>query len=125
MKGVGYLQFYLGGDVVNLPPTWKDHNVSFSLLAHTYINNWTKNLERMCNTTFKPTSVLMNPLHHAETDVSELCSPAEHSKYRSLLGSANWVITLGRFDINYAVNTLAQYCVAPRKGHLEALQRIV
>ena len=34
------------------------------------------------------------------------------------------MITLGRFDINYAVNTLAPYCVAPRVGHLEELQRI-
>ena len=46
------------------------------------------------------------------------------SRYPSLLGSANWMITLGRFDINYAANTLAQYCVAPRLGHLQALQRI-
>ena len=34
------------------------------------------------------------------------------------------MITLGRFDINYAVYILAQYCVASRVGHLEELQRI-
>ena len=85
MKGVGYPQFYLGGVVVDLPPTWKDHNVSFGLSAHTYIKNCTENLERMCDTTFKSYSVPMDPLYHAETDVSDLYSSADHSKYRSLL----------------------------------------
>ena len=66
----------------------------------------------------------MNPLHHAGTHVSELFSTTEYSKHISLLGSTNGVITLGCFNINYAVHTLAQYCVAPRKGHLEALQRV-
>ena len=49
----------------------------------------------------------MNPLYHPETDTTKLCSPSEHSKYRSLIGSANWMITLGRFDVNYVVNTLS------------------
>ena len=78
------------------------------------LKNCVDNLERMCNTTFKQANVPMNPLYHPETDTTKLCSPSEHSKYRSLIGSANWMITLGRFDINYAVNTLAQYCVAPQ-----------
>ena len=124
MKGVGYPQFYLGGDVNTLPPTWKEHNVTYGLSAHTYIKNCVPNLERMCDTTFKPVSVPFHPDYHAELDTTDLCSPPDMTRYRSLLGSANWMITLGRFDINYAVNTLAQYCVAPRLGHLQALQRI-
>ena len=36
MKSFGYPQFYLGGDVVDLPPTWKDHNV-FLDFQHTQI----------------------------------------------------------------------------------------
>lgn len=124
MKGVGYPQFYLGGDVVELPKSWASNGVSYGLSAHTYINNSTTNLERMCATTFKTSSVPFDPNYHAELDDSPLCSSAIMSKYRSLLGSANWVITLGRFDINYAVNTLAQYCVAPRMGHFKALQRV-
>ena len=33
-------------------------------------------------------------------------------------------MTLGRFDIHYAFSTLAQYSVAPRLGHLKAIQRV-
>ena len=36
----------------------------------------------------------------------------------------NWVITLGRFDIQYAVSTMARYNSAPRSGHLKALIRV-
>ena len=125
MKGVGYPQFYLGGDVVQLPSSWKEHNISYGLSAHTYIGNCVPNLERMCDTTFKHVSVPFNPNYHAETDTSDFCSSSDMSRYRSLLGSANWVITLGRFDIQYAVSTLAQYCIAPRDGHFQALQRIL
>jgi hypothetical protein len=65
-----------------------------------------------------------DPNYHAELDTTSMCSPTDMPKYRSLLGSANWLITLGRFDIHYAVHTLAQYCVAPRQGRLQALQRV-
>jgi hypothetical protein len=124
MKGVGYPQFYLGGDVVKYPPTWEEHNIKFGLSSHTYIKNCMENLERMCETTFRKVTVPHDPLYHAELDNSKLISAKEQSKYRSLLGSANWMVTLGRFDIHFAVNTLAQYTVAPREGHLLALQRI-
>ena len=115
MKGVGYPQFYLGGDVVEFPPSWKSKNVSFGLSAHTYIKNCVGNLEQICNTTFKHANVPMNQLLHPEIDTTAFC----HSKYRSLIRSANWMISLGRFDINYGVNTLAQYCVAPCISHFE------
>jgi len=124
MKGVGYPQFYLGGDVVEFPPSWKQHNVTFGLSSHTYIKNCVENLERMCDTNFKKVSVPHDPNYHPELDNTELISAKDQSKYRSLLGSANWMVTLGRFDIHYAVNTMAQYTVAPREGHFLALQRI-
>ena len=57
MKGAGYPQFYLGGDVVDFPPSWKSKNVSFGLSAHTYIKNCVENLEQICNTTFKQANV--------------------------------------------------------------------
>ena len=46
------------------------------------------------------------------------------SMFKSLLGSANWIITLGRFDIAYATNTLSRYSMAPRLGHMNAPQRV-
>ena len=40
------------------------------------------------------------------------------------MGCANWVVTLGRFDIAYAVNAFSRFSQAPQKGHLEGMKRV-
>ena len=44
--------------------------------------------------------------------------------YRSIMGSLNWVIVLGRFDILYATSRLSRFNMEPRKGHFDDLIRI-
>ena len=61
---------------------------------------------------------------HPELDDSPLCTPEQASKYRSLVGSANWIITLGRFDIAFAVQSLARFSMAPRMGHLNRMIKV-
>ena len=41
-----------------------------------------------------------------------------------LIGSGNWIVTLGRFDTHYAVGTLARYSAIPREGHLKAMLKV-
>ena len=41
-----------------------------------------------------------------------------------MIGCANWIIILGRFDIAYSVNLLSRFSQAPREGHLDALKRV-
>ena len=41
-----------------------------------------------------------------------------------LIGSAQWVITLGRYDIQYTTNSLARYGSCPRIGHLKRVIRM-
>ena len=106
---------------MELPDTWSS---KYAMSSHTYITNCVENLERMCQTTFKAYSTPFAENCHPEEDTSELCSPIEQSFYRSLIGSANWCVTLGRFDIQFALNTLSQYMCAPRIGHLQTLYRI-
>ena len=42
-----------------------------------------------------------------------------------IIGSLNWLVTLGRYDIYHAASTMAQYGMAPREGHLNATKRIL
>ena len=44
MKGVGYVEYYLGGDLLDLPSTW---NSKYALLAKTYIGNLIENSKNM------------------------------------------------------------------------------
>jgi hypothetical protein len=56
---------------------------------------------------------------HPELDTSNLLGPDQTKTYQSLIGSLQWAITLGRFDIMTAVVTLSAFRAAPCKGHLE------
>jgi len=46
------------------------------------------------------------------------------SLYCALIGLANWLITLGQFDINYATNAMLRFTMAPCEGHLVAMKRV-
>ena len=62
--------------------------------------------------------------YHPDLDKSNLLVVDEISKYRMLVGCANWAVTLGQFDVHYAVSTMGRYNAAPREGHQQAMLRI-
>ena len=106
-------------------PEWAKENIKAALSAQTYIKNIVKKNAEMCGKgTFKSQKSPMAEEYHPEEDQSNLLDEGGISKYCVLIGTANWIITLGRFDIAYAVNTLSRYSAAPREGHLKALMRI-
>ena len=45
--------------------------------------------------------------HHPELDDLEIISEEDKSKYMSMISTAQWIITLGRFDITIAMSTLS------------------
>ena len=125
MKGVGKPQYYLGGDVVDMNEEWHQEGIYTAFSAETYIRNCLPKLASMCGIEqFAKSKVPFDPNYHAELDDSPLCDSDTISKYRSLIGSANWVVTLGRFDISYALSTLSRYCMAPREGHVKAMHKL-
>ena len=54
---------------------------------------------------------------HPENDETELLASGEITIHQMLIGCAQWAITLGRFDIQYATNSLARFAALPREGH--------
>ena len=66
----------------------------------------------------------MDKGYHPELDDSPLINAELQNRYQSMVGSLNCVITLGRFDIQFSVTTMARYSHAPREGHLKAVIRI-
>ena len=125
MKGVGKPQYYLGGDVIDTSEDWNKLGITTAFSAQTYIQNCLPKLASMCGIEqFHKSRTPFDSTYHAELDESPLCDSETISKYRSLIGSANWIITLGRFDIAYAVSTLSRYSMAPREGHFSAMQRV-
>jgi hypothetical protein len=128
MKDVGKPQYYLGGDVIDLGAEWEKEGISAAFSAETYITNTLPKLAKLCFDKelgdFKKYNTPFCEDYHPELDSTPLIPPETISLYQSLLGSANWIITLGRFDIAFAINTLSRYSMAPREGHMLAMHRV-
>jgi hypothetical protein len=123
LKGVGYKKYYLGGDIINMPVD-EHGKASIALAAKTYINRVVGKFELLFEETFKEYQTPMEEQYHPELDETDFLDKKNCSVYRGLIGSATWIITLGRFEIYYAVNTMARFSAAPRTGHQQAMKRV-
>ena len=93
--------------------------------AETYIHNTLPCLRTMCNIAeFQKMMIPFQEDYHPELEMSELLSGPEISKYKSLIGNENWLITLGHLDIQYAIFALFQYSMAPLCSHMEVLHKV-
>ena len=61
---------------------------------------------------------------HPELDTSEFLEEDETLIYQSLIGSMQWAITLGCYNIQCAVMTLSRFCAMLQRGHLEQEKRV-
>jgi hypothetical protein len=58
------------------------------------------------------------------TPATPLLDTKQSSLFHGFVGSANWMITLDRFDIAYATAALARFSMAPREGHIHAMKHL-
>jgi hypothetical protein len=61
---------------------------------------------------------------HPEIDDSKELELDDIKNYQSLIGSLQWVIQIGRFDITTAIMTLSSFRANPRQGHLDRVKQI-
>ena len=109
LKGVGVPEYYLGGNAITkLGKHWRQDGINLALSAETYIEQAVEQLKRVLGQQF-PSSYnsLMLENDHPETDDTELCEAKGITLYRSIIGSLNWINTLGRLDIAFALQSLA------------------
>ena len=119
LKGSGIIDFHLGMNFV------RDQHGVLCIKSEKYHKKMMDAYTRMFGG--PPKQNVQSPIEkgdHPELDTSELLEPDDVSKYQSLIGSLQWAITIGRFDIATAVMTLSSFRAAPRKGHMERVKRI-
>ena len=119
LKGSGPLNFHLGCGFE------RDEDGYLCMNPTKYIDKMVQSYERMFGSTLgkKPHSPLEES-DHPELDTSEFLSDDDTIKYQSLIGQLQWLITLGRWDIQTAVMSMSSFRAKPRKGHLERAKRI-
>ena len=119
VKGTGPLEFHLGADFV------RDSDGTLMMSPRKYIERLEQAYEQMFGE--RPRTTVYSPLEkgdHPELDDSELLDDTGVQQYQSIIGSLQWAISLGRFDIATAVMSMSSFQVAPRRGHLDRLKRI-
>jgi hypothetical protein len=119
LKGTGTIAFHLGCDF------FRDEDGVLCMAPRKYIDKMLDGYERMFGE--KPTTKFTSPLEkgdHPELDTSELLDDQGVQHYQSLIGSLQWAISLGRFDICTAVMTMSGFRSCPRRGHLDRAKRI-
>jgi len=67
----------------------------------------------------------MRTTKHPETDQSPYLNAEEIQQFQHIIGVCQWLVVLGRFDINYAVSSLSCFSSAPQKRHLELAREIM
>jgi hypothetical protein len=109
LKGVGIPEFYNGADITRNPIT-----KHWEMSAKTYVLETVKKIEKLLDISLKNYGSPLEVGDHPELDDTDLLFGEEISLYQMLIGCAQWAVTIGRFDIQYATNTLARYAAQPR-----------
>ena len=104
IKEAGPLAFHLGADF------FRDSECTLCMAPQKYIEILTASYEKMSGE--KPSAKMYSPLgrgDHPELDDSELLDANGIQQYQSLIGSMQWAISLGRFDIATAVMSMSSF----------------
>ena len=118
LKGTGPIEFHLGCDY------FRDKDGNLCYAPRKYIEKCIANYERLFGKQPDKRSSPLEKGDHPELDTSELLD-AEHTQiYQSLIGSLQWAIQIGRFDVATATMTLSRFRAAPRQGHLDRAKRV-
>ena len=118
LKGVGPISFHLGCDFT------RDPDNTLVMQPKKYIEKMIGSYERLFGEKPKEFNSPLAKGDHPELDDTELCNEKDKAIYMSLIGSLQWLITLGRYDISCAVASMSRFRPAPRAGHLERAKRI-
>ncbi len=74
----------------------------------------------------KPKTVVTSPIEkNNQLDDSEFLDHDGMYQYRSLIGSLQWVVSLGKMDITTGVMALSGFHSLPQKGHFERAKQMV
>jgi hypothetical protein len=119
LKGTGPIHFHLGCDY------FRDKDGTMCYAPKKYIGKMIDEYEREFGSKPKLYSSPLERGDHPEQDTSELLDLRGIKLYQSLIGSLQWVVQLGRFDITTAVMSMSSFRAAPRQGHMDRVKRIV
>jgi len=118
LKGTGDLNFLLGCDYE------RDQDGTLRMQPKKYVLKMKDTYYRLFGENPRSYNSPLIPNDSPELDETELLEEDDIKKYQTMIGQAQWVIQIGRFDIAVHVMTMSSFRAAPRKGHLDRMRRI-
>jgi hypothetical protein len=118
LKGVGDISYHLGGNF------YRDPDGTLAWGAKTYCKHVVNQYESIFGAQPKEYTSPIDKDDHPELDMTEDANPEEIKHDQSLIGSFQWAISLGRYDIFCATMSMGRFRCAPKVGHLQRLIRI-
>jgi hypothetical protein len=112
-------EYYNGADIY-----FDNVLANYCMSTRTYLKNIVEKIETLLKIELKNYGSPMAPSDHPEIDDTDFLSPEQTKVYQMLIGCAQWAVTIGRYDIQYATNTLARYSSCPKQGHLKRIIRV-
>ena len=118
LKGTGPISYHLGCDY------FEDEDGTMAYAPRKYIKKLINDYESMFGSKPRHYTSPLESGDHPEMDTSEELGNTDTKRYQSMIGSLQWAVSLGRFDIATAVMTLSSFRASPRLGHLKRVQRV-
>ena len=119
LKGVGEPEYNSGEDL-----ELNEDRKCWTVSAKTYINSVCSRIEKLLDIQLKNYGSPLDAGDHPEMDETDLLPQDNISIYQMMIGCLQWAVTLGRFDVQYATNTLARFAQKPREGHFKRAIRV-
>ena len=118
MKGVGSPTNHLGADF------FREDDGTLCLGSQTYAKWLCSNFEWLYGEAPKSVFSPLDHDDHPKLNDSSFCGPEDTSKFQSLIGACQRMISLCHMDIAQAIMSLSQFCHCPRQGHVDRLKRV-
>ena len=113
------IEFHLGCDL------FRDENGVLCYAWYKYITQMMDNYKRIYGQNPKQASLLLTKGDHPEVDTTDLLDLLDIKIYQLLIGSLQWVVQIGWFNVSSAVMSMSRFWAALRLGHLEQVKRII
>ena len=117
LKGTGKINYLLGCDY------YRDKGGCLCMRPKKYIEKMMSTYIRLFGEQPKEYPSPLEPNDNPELDTSELLDLPGIKTFQSMIGSCQWIIQLGRFDIAVHIMSVRSFHTAPRVGHLERMKR--
>ena len=96
-----------------------------AIYGQIHIKNIIPKLENLFHRSQNYVNVTMTENYHSDIDGLHLFLTTDAARFKFIIGILDFLITLDRFDVEYATMSLEKFNIVPSDVHIKALMRIL